>query len=313
MTNVTTWMFRLDGALAKREHENPDGSSSASIFSYDDSGRLTFATIRNGNAAAQTWIYERDAAGRLTRITSESGGLPIESYTYGADEVKTKVLHVSLNSQSLGIQFGCAIEESGSIFSAVSPATVTTSYNERGHTAELVFHNASGQLLSRVECVYDANGNLVEELETRSAEALPPDLFAQMNPAQTAMINKVLGAGGEPTRHTHRYDERGRQIETRHSIPPLSVVRKTIAYNQHDNPAAEIEVEEQRDFQMNDEGELSSAPDTEKVSRVEVRFDYEHDLHGNWTFKTTSARSGSDQDFTVSSAERRVIEYFPSP
>jgi hypothetical protein len=219
---------------------------------------------------------------------------------------------VSLNSQSSGIQFGCAVEESGSIFSAESPSTVTTRYNERGRTAELVFHNASGQPLTRVECVYDANGSLVEELETRSAEALRPDLFAQMNPAQTAVINKILGAGGEPIRHTHRYDERGRQIETRHSIPPLSVVRKATAYNEHDNPAAEIEVEEQRDVQMNDEGVLSSAPDREKVSRGEVRFDYEYDLHGNWTVKTTSTRSGSDQDFTVSSAERRVIEYFPS-
>jgi YD repeat-containing protein len=66
-------MFRPDGALAKREHENPDGSSSVSIFSYDDSGRLTFATIRNGNAPAQILIYEWDAAGRLTRITSERG------------------------------------------------------------------------------------------------------------------------------------------------------------------------------------------------------------------------------------------------
>ena len=302
-------MFRPDGALAKREHQNPDGGSSASIFSYDDSGRLTFATIRNGNAAAQKRIYEYDAEGRLIRVTSESDCVSTESYHYGANGLKTKILHLRLGDQKPGMQFGCAIEESGSIFSAVSPATVTTRYNERGHTAELVFHDAPGQLLSRVQCVYDPNGNLIEELETRSADTLPSSMFEQMNPAQAAMINKLLGAGGEPLQHTHRYDEHGRQIETQHSIPPLSAMRKTIAYNEHDDPAAEIELDEQRDFQMNDKGELSAATDKETVSRSEVRFDCEYDRHGNWTAKTTTARSGSDQDFTGSTAERRVIEY----
>ena len=61
---------------------------------------------------------------------------------------------------------------------------------------------------------------------------------------------------------------------------------------------------------MDDEGRLSDAPASESVSRSEARFRYDYDMFGNWVMKTIESRAGTDQDFTVSSVERRVIGYF---
>jgi hypothetical protein len=33
-------------------------------------------------------------------------------------------------------------------------------------------------------------------------------------------------------------------------------------------------------------------------------------MHGNWVMQTVESRAGSDQDFTLSSVERRTLGYF---
>ena len=172
------------------------------------------------------------------------------------------------------------------------------------------FHDAEGRPLSRVEFRYDEAGNLVEEAQTRSEEALPPELLASLNEAQLQAFPSLFGAAGEPVRRLHQYDEHGRRIETRSQIGPLGWDCKAVVYNDQGDEIAEFSVDEERDYSIDDSGRLSDVPTKERVSRSEVRFRYDYDPRGNWVMKTVESRGVADQDFTLSSVERRTIEYF---
>lgn len=46
------------------------------------------------------------------------------------------------------------------------------------------------------------------------------------------------------------------------------------------------------------------------MSRSEARFLYDYDAQENWVMKTVQGRGAADQDFTLSSVERRTLAYF---
>src|SRR5207247_8932730 len=64
-SDTTTVEFRADGSLARRLHQNPDGSAWTATYEYNDTGRVT--AMRTGNAAGPVdlQLYDYDAAGRL--------------------------------------------------------------------------------------------------------------------------------------------------------------------------------------------------------------------------------------------------------
>jgi YD repeat-containing protein len=132
-----------------------------------------------------------------------------------------------------------------------------------------------------------------------------------MNPAQLEAIHTLLGAGGEPARRRHHYDGRGHRIETSSSVfGPLGRDRKTMAYNDHGDLIRELSEDERHEYDIDDEGRLSEKPDTESTSRSEVRFHYDYDGRGNWIMKRVESRATSDQEFAVSSVERRTLVYY---
>ena len=71
----------------------------------------------------------------------------------------------------------------------------------------------------------------MEEAQTRAAEALPADALAGLNAAQVDVVRALLGAGGEPTRRVHRYDARGRRIETSSFVFGLSRPEARLRYD----------------------------------------------------------------------------------
>ena len=91
---------------------------------------------------------------------------------------------------------------------------------------------------------------------------------------------------------------------------PLGGSRKTSAYNEHGDQVDQVFEHETRDFALDDRGRLSDSPTRERVSRSEARFSYDYDAHGNWVMKTVESRGEPDQDFALSSIERRTIGYF---
>jgi YD repeat-containing protein len=305
-SDASSLQFRADGSLARQGHKNPDGSEWTSTHQYDDQGRLLMVV---GEFGLQ--VYDYDDAGRAIRRRdrSKDGTERIaESYSYDAAGRKTKTFYVDLAAQRPNTHYAWGVEGSDTHYSAPGAATLTTSYDECEHPTELLFHDVAGRLVSRVEFRYDQAGCLVEEAQTHFAETLPTEMMAQMNPAQMATARALFGAAGEPIRRLHWYDERGRRIETRSKIGPLGEDRRTAAYNEHGDQIEEVFEHTEREYGMDEQGQLSERP-TKEVTRSEARFRYEYDAHGNWVEKVIEGRGREDEDFTVSSVERRTLSY----
>jgi YD repeat-containing protein len=303
-TDVDVVEFLEDGSLARLWHKNPDGSEWTSTYEYNDADRLT--AIQNGNGDRHCYHY--DSEGRLAGVTS--GDRLSESYEYDPAGRKKKTLHIDVASQNQNTHYAWGVEGSDSAYSAPGAAALATLYNEREQPAELHFYDSSGRLLSRVDFIYDQNGNLVEEERTNSAETLSPERFPDMNAPQLQTLRLLLGAAGEPIRRTHRYNEQDRRIESRSGIGRLGATTQTIGYNDHGDRVEEVFENEEREYSVDDEGRLSEPPVTKRVSRSEARLRYDYDSHGNWVTKTVENQSGTNHDFTVSSIERRTISYY---
>ncbi len=309
----TTLEFRADGSLSRRWHHNPDGSEWTTTYEYNDTGRLTIGRTENASGVVGLQFYDYDAAGRLVRVTARSkdGGDRItESYEYDVAGRKKKTLYVDLATQRLDTHYTWGVEGTDSGYSARGAATLTTLYNGHEQPTELLFHDTAGRLLSCVEFLYDRDGNLVEEAQTRVAETLLTEMLTSLNQAQLETVRALFGAADEPMRRIHRYNEQGRRTETCWRMGALGADRKTMGYNDHGDQIEEVSEHESREYGLDDEGRLSDAPTKESASRSEARFRYDYDTRGNWMVKIVESRGGTNQDFTVSSVERRTIGYF---
>jgi hypothetical protein len=268
---------------------------------------------QNGDGLVDLQLYDYDVTGRLVRVIVRPkcrGDRIAESFEYDAAGCKKKTLYIDLAAQLPDTQYAWAVEGTDSTYSAPGAAKLTTLHNERGQPTDLLFCDAAGRLLSRVEFRYNADARLIEEAQTNTAERLPPEMLASLNPAQLETVRALFGVAGEPMRVRHRYDEQGRRAGTESRMGPLGGQSKTVAYNGHGDQIEEVVEQDSRDYGIDDEGRLSDAPTRESVSRSEARFRYDYDAHGNWVTKTVEGRAGADQDFTLSSVERRTIGYF---
>ena len=310
--DTTTLDFRPDGSLNRHWHHNSDGSEWTMTYEHNDDGRLMTARTENASGVVDLQFYEYDAAGRLVRVIvrSKDDDRTAESYEYDVAGRKKKTLHVDVAAQRPDTQYAWGVEGTDSCYSAPGATALTTLYDEREQPADLLFYDGVGRLLSRVEFSYDRDGNLIEEAQTRAAETLPPEMFTSLNEAQLKTVRAMLGAGDEPTRRQHRYNEQGRRAETRSRIGPLGSDTKTVAYNDHGDQSEEVFESEKQDYNIDDQGRLSDAPTRQSVSRSEARFRYEYDANGNWVRKTVGSRAANDQEFILSSVERRTVGYF---
>ncbi len=61
---------------------------------------------------------------------------------------------------------------------------------------------------------------------------------------------------------------------------------------------------------IDEEGRIADSPTRANVSRSEARFRYDYDSQGNWVSKTVEGRPGSEDEFSLSAVEGRIITYF---
>jgi hypothetical protein len=305
--DTSTFEFHPNGSLALHRHLNPDGSEWNTIYEYDDTSRLRVR--RSGDAAGNTnlRLYEYDDSGRLSRIIERTEGgndRVVESYDYSSYGRKTKTQCVDLTSQRRNTHYSFGVEGTDTCYSAPGAATLTTLYNEREQPIEVVFCDVTGRRLSRVEFLYDTAGNLVDESQTTAVEALPAEMTASLNQAQLETVRALCGAA-----MMHRYDEQGHRVETRSRLGSIGGDIKTMTYNEHGDQIGEVNEREERNYTLDEEGRISDSPTREIATRSEARFQYDYDARGNWVMKTVESRSGTGNDFTVSTVERRTIGY----
>jgi hypothetical protein len=286
--DTTLVEFHADGSLARRWHHNPDASEWTSLYEYDSAGRLV-----------------------AIRTEKMTGLVDVQRYEYDVQGRKRKTLYVDVAAQRPNTHYSWGVDGTDATYSAPGAATVTTLHNTRDQPIELLFCDSAGRTLSRVEFVYDEVGHLLEEAQTNVAELLPPDVVSGMNPAELEAMHALLGiGGGDSVRRVHHYNGQGHRIETSSSLfGPLGRERNTMAYNDHGDLISKVTEFERRDYSIDDQGRLSESPATESASRSEARFFHDYDGRGNWIRKRVESRSGTDQEFSVSSVEQRALAY----
>lgn len=310
--DLTHLEFRADGAFARRLHHNPDGSEWSATYNYDDGGRLT-ALTGSGGGVANLQLYEYNDAGKLARVLNrreDGGDRVLESYEYDAAGGKRKTIYVDLAAQRPDTHYAWGVEGTDSTYSAPGMTTFVTLYNERNKPTTLLFHDATGRQLSRVELRYDEAGHLMEEVQTHSEEVLPPEMLASLSQAQLETVRGIFGVGRGFVRRTHAYNQQGLRVESCSHMGQLAVNRKTMAYNEHGDPLEEIYEHETRDYGIDDEGRLTDGPTRKSVSRSEARFRYDYDSLANWVRKTVESRGRTEDEFALSSVDMRTISYF---
>ena len=85
---------------------------------------------------------------------------------------------------------------------------------------------------------------------------------------------------------------------------------RTVTYNEHGDPLVEVREHEERDYAIDEEGRIADSPTRANPRRSEARFRYDYDSQGNWVSKTVEGRPGSQDEFSLSAVERRIIAYF---
>ena len=306
---VSRTELRIDGALERRWQRNADGREWTTHHEYDAAGRLVATRFEDVDGVSGRRTFEYDSTGRIGRVLAREGntGEQIqETYTYDEAGRKTKTIHVDISAQRPDVNYVWGVENTDAGYGAPGAATVTTTYDEHDRPTALLFHDAAGLPLSRVEFRYDDTGNLIEETQIHEELGLSPKMIEYLNPAQRLAVLELFGG---PQR-VHRYDDRSRRIETVSRMGKLSTERQTTTYNEQGDMAEEVSEQEGQEYGLDEDGGLLAKPDSKKTTRSECRFRYEYDARGNWTVKTGESRFEAEGEFTVFRIERRVLAYY---
>jgi YD repeat-containing protein len=311
--------YHLDGRMAQYHHHNPNDSEWISTYAYDANGLLQEIETRNRTSSVSKSIYLYDRSGRLQRVVARlADGTENTAQTFSYDDQrKTKTRHLDSTSGPADSAVMYTVEGSDAAFAAPGATSMTTVYDAQDRPVETLFHDSKGRVLSRVTLRYDDGGRMVEETQTTETEAtLPPDMLAQLNPAQLQSVKIILGVGegGQRWKRTHRYDAEGHRVETVFRLGALGGSWKTMAYNEHGDLSEERSADDSKGLSVDDQGHMveASEPSTGKAPISEARFSYQYDEHGNWIERVISSRHEPDKPFVVSSVDRRSLAYYPA-
>jgi hypothetical protein len=312
--------FRTDGQLSEIEHHNPDGSVPREVRLYDEAGRLTEDQWWSNDVLTTRVLHTYDGGGRsASAVTVDADGTKHETERCQYDENgrKTKVVFLPVpetsgatcSTGSCGTMYG--VEGTDVAYSAPGAATSTTIYDEHERPSEVVFHDASNALVSRVVFSRDDEGRLVSErMEFAGHGGLLGPAFDANVPAdeRASMMELLKTVFDDQTFSlaTYAYDEKGRRIETIRRMGKLSEERVAVRYDDFDNPVEEVRSDVNREMRM-DEGVVKAE---ERPSLVQhVRFEYQYDAYGNWIERIVWQRIEPNIDERPSNVERRKIAY----
>lgn len=276
--------FRIDGAAERDWQRNADGREWSTIYEYDPAGRLTAMRFQDASGAPGERIFRYDSTGRINRVLARARDTAEriqETYEYDESGRKTKTIHVDLSAQVPNMHYAWNVENSDAGYGAPGAATVTTTYDGHDRPTAMLFHDAAGLPLSRVEFRHDDIGNLIEEEQIREGLEPFPEMLTHLNPAQPRCGPRAV-----------------RKSE---AAPSLRRTRR---------PGGRVSESEHQEYGIGDNGELSAKPDSKKTSRSEYRFRYEYDARGNWIVKTGESCFGEEREFRMFSVERCVLTYY---
>jgi len=300
-TDLIIVEYRRDGFL-QRIYQKNRHAEWTSFLEYDEpSDHLIAVRDEQDGKVTAARRLEYDSAGKLLRVIvpDKNGEQRVaETYSYDRDGKKKKVTHLelpALPARDSGIFIGA--EGTELCYGMPGAGTITSDYNLSHRPTEHLFHDNAGELLARIDLVYDDRGNLIEE--TCVHQKLPGELTEQLNAQQLEAMRKLFSFG-----RRHGYDDRNRRIETSSIGPEGDHNKRTFAYNDYGEVVSEISNVSHSEYELEEHGDLVTKPNSTRSHHSKTLFRYQYDSHGNWIEKIVEA-SGQ-----VWSIERRTIAYF---
>ena len=313
--------FRSDGQLSEIEHHNPDGSVPREFRLYDEAGRLTEDQWWSNDILTRRVVHTYDVGGRAASAATvdvDRTKHETERCQYDENGRKTKIVFLAVpetsgatcSAGSCGIMFG--VDGTNVAYSAPGATTSTTIYDEHDRPSEVIFHDATQALVSRVVFSRDDEGRLLSErMEFAGPRGvLGPAMDANMPTDERASLMELLKTVFEDhtfSHATYAYDEKGHRIETVRRMGTLSEERVTVRYDDFDNPVEEVRSDASREMRM-DDGVVKTEDKPPHVQHV--RFQYQYDAYSNWTERIVSQRLEPNADMRPSNIERRTFTYY---
>ena len=296
-TDTTFLEFRPDGACERWWNLDPRGLEWTQVNEYDSLNRLVATRTTGPSGWGQMRLYEYDCADRLSRVierNAQGRERIAETYSYDTVGLKTHTRH--LESGPCANMF-LDIDGTDACFAHRGAVAITTLYDSHGRPITALFVNESDQIVNRVDLHYDAAGHLVEEGSMSEPEA------------ESTELPRFPGLD-EPFRRSFLYDEHGRRIQTAYRLGPLGLHRTSVSYNEQGDESLTMSYDEDRAYDIDATGQISTVPIHESVYQTWTRFRYVYDGHGNWLEKVTEGRSDTNQKWVVANLEYRTITYF---
>lgn len=318
------------------ETTEPSGGKAYSVeITYNVAGNLL--TTRG---IPETWSRARtyDELGRLAKISDvQSDELKHETFYSYNDDGRVSAIKTVGNEEQLkkGGGFTMPIDalfEARDEFVAPFSGTLRILYNDLGQATELHTFDVEGQLVSKAFRVYDPNGWMIEETETRESpdfrfpESIPPETRAEMKPEELEFAKRMFERFRQigRTRKSFTYDAKGQLVKGRLETLAM-IVTRSITYNEKGGIA-----ETRRGIARNDDffhgphginailalrgsKETAKSVPADWPVRAENRtalekYDYiRYDEHGNWTEQKGTLQSGPLEQVVL---KRRTLSYF---
>jgi hypothetical protein len=259
-------------------------------------------------------LYAYDAAGRpsgAVDLAPDGTRREAETCRYDDDGRKTKVSFLAAHGTNAAISY--AVEGTETAIGAPGAITSTVSYDDRERPAEVIFHDAN-ETLVRIVFSRDRDGRVLTEVVhfggttpftnfPPSVDEVPPEEHAKT----TALLANVF-ADQTLISTSCAYDRAGRLMERVRRMGSLSEERTSFQYDDHDNPVEEISEDRGRSADIDDDGVLQLKAEEPRTQYA--RFDYQYDVHGNWTERVGWGRTDLQPDFQRSNIERRTFTYY---
>ena len=304
--------FDRDGRVVQLDQRGAERSVFRTTYIYDSDGRLreTQAGTAGANPVSRV-VYTYDETGRplaVTQIGTDGIERVTHTTTYDQRGRRTTVHDLPPAVADVAMMFSIDGSEIG--YGAPGAKTMTTSYDERDLSREVLIQDARGASIRRVTLTRDREGRVVTEEAQNIGPFTLPDapgpVPAEDREQLQALVMRVFGA----IRTTYEYDAGGRLVFRTQQMGLLGEERIAYAYDERGNPIEEFHESINREMHLDRDGGPTSSGDTTRMH--EVRFSYEYDARGNWTKRIVHGRVTRDAEFEQSNTELRTIEYYES-
>lgn len=299
--------FNQDGWIIEQVNRNPDGSEWRTVNDYSDAGKLQATRAYDASSLPSSevrYIYDDEL-----RLVSEQhhnpDGIITTPTRYAYDQGrKVKIEDFDFSRES-NVMIG--VEGTNTCISAADAKRVETHYNDQGEAVALRVFHTDGMVVSRIEIVRDALGNPLEEIQyvgdvfplhPCASGSCSTEEVAGLTEEQKVEVAKeiaqLFSPGTPMSNHAHRYDTKGRLVESKLTMMGMEARHQTYTYDDAGNKWEEMS--------YNQDGTV----------QTKAIFRRDYDEHGNWIKELVSTASSSDAEFGVSTpahVTRRTITY----